>query len=210
VRATRCACSRGAATTGASAIRRSRARGPLSAARRSSGWRRDLRRAPPPRHRQLYAFDLLELGRRGPSGHATGRPQEEAGGAPGKAADRHRLKFSATTSTERSSSLISAIEKLERRLRQLEAKSRIDRSLSSRTRFRPQTYLARPSGGLFLHGRSRSGQSGLTSAPTIPHFVHTIRGINEGTVRSPGRWSTFMAADRAGTASRAGGAAQTS
>jgi hypothetical protein len=56
----------------------------------------------------------------------------------------------------------------------------------------PTTYLARPSGGLFLHGRSRSGQSGLTSAPTIPHFVHTIRRINEGTVRSPGRWSTFM------------------
>jgi hypothetical protein len=57
-----------------------------------SGWRRDLRRAPPPRRRQRgYAVRLRpsRARRRGPSGHATGRPQEEAGGAPGKASDRH-------------------------------------------------------------------------------------------------------------------------
>jgi hypothetical protein len=26
----------------------------------------------------------------------------------------------------------------------------------------------------------------------VPHFVQTMRGPNEGTVRSPGRWSTLM------------------
>jgi hypothetical protein len=31
---------------------------------------------------------------------------------------------------------------------------------------------------------------GLTSAPMVTHFVHTMRGPNVGTVRSPGRWST--------------------
>jgi hypothetical protein len=30
-----------------------------------------------------------------------------------------------------------------------------------------------------------------TSAPMVPHFVHTMRGPNVGTVRSPARWSTF-------------------
>jgi Protein of unknown function (DUF3631) len=35
-------------------------------------------------------------------------------------------------------------------------------------------------------------QFGRASAPTIPQLVHTILGINEGTVRAPGRWSTFM------------------
>ena len=39
---------------------------------------------------------------------------------------------------------------------------------------------------------TRSFQFGRASAPMVPHFVHTIRGPNEGTVRSPGRWSTFM------------------
>jgi hypothetical protein len=33
----------------------------------------------------------------------------------------------------------------------------------------------------------RSRQFGLTSAPTIPHLVHTMRGPNDGTVRSPGK-----------------------
>jgi hypothetical protein len=37
-----------------------------------------------------------------------------------------------------------------------------------------------------------SRQFGRTSAPMVPHFVHTMRGPNEGTVKSPGRWSTFM------------------
>jgi hypothetical protein len=36
-----------------------------------------------------------------------------------------------------------------------------------------------------------SRQFGRTSAPIVPHFVHTIRGLKDGTVRSPGRWSTF-------------------
>jgi hypothetical protein len=36
-----------------------------------------------------------------------------------------------------------------------------------------------------------SRQFGLRSAPIIPHFVHTMRGPNDGTVRSLGRWSTF-------------------
>ena len=31
-----------------------------------------------------------------------------------------------------------------------------------------------------------------TSAPMVPHFVHTMRGPNDGTVRSPDKWSTFM------------------
>jgi hypothetical protein len=35
------------------------------------------------------------------------------------------------------------------------------------------------------HRRSRSGQFGLTSAPMVPHFVHTMRGSNDFTVRSP-------------------------
>jgi hypothetical protein len=29
----------------------------------------------------------------------------------------------------------------------------------------------------------------LTSAPIVPHLVHAMRGPNEGTVTSPGRWS---------------------
>jgi hypothetical protein len=33
---------------------------------------------------------------------------------------------------------------------------------------------------------------GLTFAPTVPHLVHDIRSPSDGTVRSPGRWSTFM------------------
>ena len=37
-----------------------------------------------------------------------------------------------------------------------------------------------------------SSQFGLASAPMVPHFVHAIFGPNEGTVTSPGRWSTFM------------------
>jgi hypothetical protein len=41
------------------------------------------------------------------------------------------------------------------------------------------------------HRRSRSRQFGRTSAPMVPHFVHTF-GPNDGTVTSPGRWSTFM------------------
>ena len=44
-------------------------------------------------------------------------------------------------------------------------------------------------------GGSRAGRSvqfGLTFAPTVPHLVHTIRNPSDGTVRSPGRWSTFM------------------
>jgi hypothetical protein len=28
----------------------------------------------------------------------------------------------------------------------------------------------------------------------VPHFVQTMRGPNDGTVMSPGRWSTFMIA----------------
>jgi hypothetical protein len=32
----------------------------------------------------------------------------------------------------------------------------------------------------------------LTSAPMVPHFVQTIFDPNDGTVRSPGRWSTFI------------------
>jgi hypothetical protein len=38
----------------------------------------------------------------------------------------------------------------------------------------------------------RFRQFGRTSAPMVPHFVHTILGPNDGTVTSPGRWSTFM------------------
>ena len=34
---------------------------------------------------------------------------------------------------------------------------------------------------------SCSFQFGRASAPTIPQLVHTIRGINEGTVSAPGR-----------------------
>jgi hypothetical protein len=44
-----------------------------------------------------------------------------------------------------------------------------------------------PTQKLLFHRRSRSGQFGLTSAPMVPHFVHTIRGMNDVTVRSPGR-----------------------
>jgi hypothetical protein len=29
------------------------------------------------------------------------------------------------------------------------------------------------------------------AASMIPHLVHAIFGPNDGTVRSPGRWSTF-------------------
>jgi SWI2/SNF2 ATPase len=43
-----------------------------------------------------------------------------------------------------------------------------------------------------VHGFTLSSQFGRTSAPIVPHFVHTIFGPNEGTVTSPGRWSTFM------------------
>jgi hypothetical protein len=43
-----------------------------------------------------------------------------------------------------------------------------------------------------FHGFTLSSQFGRTSAPIVPHFVHTIFGPNEGTVTSPGRWSTFM------------------
>jgi hypothetical protein len=32
----------------------------------------------------------------------------------------------------------------------------------------------------------------LTFALAVPHFVHFIRSPSEGTVRSPGRWPTFM------------------
>jgi hypothetical protein len=42
------------------------------------------------------------------------------------------------------------------------------------------------------HPRSRSRQFGRTSAPMVPHFVHTILGPNDGTVTSPERWSTFV------------------
>jgi hypothetical protein len=35
-------------------------------------------------------------------------------------------------------------------------------------------------------------QFGRTSAPIVPHFVHTMREPKDGAVRSPGRWSTFM------------------
>src|SRR5436190_4130156 len=35
----------------------------------------------------------------------------------------------------------------------------------------------------------RPCQFGRASAPIVPHFVQTMRGPNEGTVRSPGRWS---------------------
>jgi hypothetical protein len=38
----------------------------------------------------------------------------------------------------------------------------------------------------------RSRQFGRTSAPMVPHFVQIIFGRNDGTVRSAGRWSTFM------------------
>jgi len=34
-----------------------------------------------------------------------------------------------------------------------------------------------------------SRQLGRTSPPIVPHFVHTIFGPNDGTVRSPGWWS---------------------
>ena len=40
----------------------------------------------------------------------------------------------------------------------------------------------------------RSFQLGRASAPMILHFVHTVCSPNEGTVRSPGKWSTFMIA----------------
>jgi hypothetical protein len=39
--------------------------------------------------------------------------------------------------------------------------------------------------------RPRSCQFGRASAPIVPHLVHTMRGLNVGTVRSPGRWSTL-------------------
>jgi hypothetical protein len=42
-----------------------------------------------------------------------------------------------------------------------------------------------PKQKLLFHRRSRSGQFGLTSAPMVPHFVHSIRGSNDFTVRSP-------------------------
>jgi hypothetical protein len=42
--------------------------------------------------------------------------------------------------------------------------------------------------------RSRSRQFGRTSAPTIPHFVHTIRGPNDGTGTSSGHVSALMMA----------------
>jgi hypothetical protein len=38
--------------------------------------------------------------------------------------------------------------------------------------------------------RPRSIQFGRTLAPIVPHLVHTMRGPNDGTVRSPGGWST--------------------
>jgi hypothetical protein len=37
-----------------------------------------------------------------------------------------------------------------------------------------------------------SRQSGRTSAPIVPHSVQTIFALNDGTVRWPGRWSTFI------------------
>src|SRR5262249_9912700 len=42
-----------------------------------------------------------------------------------------------------------------------------------------------------LSGSGCSSQFGRTSAPTVPHLVHTMRGPNDGTVRSPGRWATL-------------------
>ena len=39
--------------------------------------------------------------------------------------------------------------------------------------------------------RALSRQFGLTSAPIVPHFVHTMRGPKDGIVMSPGRWSTL-------------------
>jgi hypothetical protein len=41
-----------------------------------------------------------------------------------------------------------------------------------------------------LHRGDFSRQFGRASVPIVPHFVHTMRGPNDGTVRSPGRWST--------------------
>jgi hypothetical protein len=35
--------------------------------------------------------------------------------------------------------------------------------------------------------RFLSGQLGRTSAPTVPHFLHIMRGSNDFTVRSPGQ-----------------------
>jgi|HubBroStandDraft_6_1064221.scaffolds.fasta_scaffold681470_2 hypothetical protein len=59
-------------------------------------------------------------------------------------------------------------------------------------RARPLTTLqARPTRGQAGGLRRRSCQFGRTSAPIAPHLVHTMRGPNEGTVRSPGRWSTL-------------------
>jgi hypothetical protein len=43
-----------------------------------------------------------------------------------------------------------------------------------------------------LHWFAFSSQFGRTSAPMVPHFVHTIFGPSEGTGTSPGRRSTFM------------------
>jgi hypothetical protein len=42
------------------------------------------------------------------------------------------------------------------------------------------------------HHYPHSFQLGRTSAARVPHFAHTNFGPNEGTVTSPGRWSTFM------------------
>jgi hypothetical protein len=49
-----------------------------------------------------------------------------------------------------------------------------------------------PSPCLRVGKAARALSAGLTSAPIVPHFVHTMRGPNDGTVRSPGMWSTFM------------------
>jgi hypothetical protein len=39
-------------------------------------------------------------------------------------------------------------------------------------------------------------QFGRTLAPTVPHLVQTMRGPNDETARSPGKWSTFIRTSR--------------